>query len=155
MADVLPGARAALTPDGQPATPQYYRFFARLGNSAGGASAADIAALQAQLNALQAEIDALPSGNYPTLQAESPLILQGLLQNGFAKILWNGTTSDVPEGTSNLYFTDARAASAAMTPTVIASGETFTVPDATQCVWVVPITVDGDLVLDGDLAEAA
>lgn len=37
------------------------------------------------------------------------------------------------------------------TPVVIASGQTFTVPDNTQVLYNYPITVDGTLVVDGEL----
>lgn len=38
-------------------------------------------------------------------------------------------------------------------PTYIAEGETFTVPENTQALYVLPILVDGDLVIDGNLVE--
>ena len=37
--------------------------------------------------------------------------------------------------------------------TYIAEGETFTVPENTQALFVLPILVDGDLVIDGNLVE--
>lgn len=63
------------------------------------------------------------------------------------------TTDDLPEGVVNLYFTDTRARNAAMTPYYIAVGDTFTVPEYKQAVSAMPITVDGDLVVDGYLVE--
>ena len=38
-------------------------------------------------------------------------------------------------------------------PTYIGEGETFTVPENTQALYALPILVDGDLVIDGDLVE--
>lgn len=38
-------------------------------------------------------------------------------------------------------------------PTYIADGDTFTVPENTQALYVLPILVDGDLVIDGNLVE--
>ena len=38
-------------------------------------------------------------------------------------------------------------------PTYIAEGETFTVPANTQALYMLPILVDGDLVVDGTLVE--
>lgn len=111
MTSKLPGARAALVDNAGVMTPQFYRYFAGLERQQdGNASIADLSAINAQLAALQAEIDALPAdGSYPTLQVIAPLVSQGLLQNGFAQLAWNGTTDDVPEGSENLYYTDARA----------------------------------------------
>lgn len=105
----LPAARAAFTDQGGRPTPEFYRFLealsvAQLGNL----SAGDLDAINAQIAELRAEIDAIPAGEYPTLRITPPLTMQGLLQNGFALLGWNGTTTDVPEGT-NLYYTDARA----------------------------------------------
>src|SRR4051812_4105321 len=40
---------------------------------------------------------------------------------------------------------------ATYTPIVIASVETFTVPENTQMLYAVPITADGTLVVDGEL----
>lgn len=37
------------------------------------------------------------------------------------------------------------------TPIVIALGDTFIVPDNCQVLYSVPIQVDGDLIIDGDL----
>lgn len=110
MTAKLPGARADLN-DGGPMRPEFYRYFAAQNQLQGGnASASDIAAINARIAALQAEINALPeSGGYPTLRVLAPLKSQGLLQNGFAQLSWAGTTDDVPEGTTNLYYTDARA----------------------------------------------
>jgi len=85
---VLPSARAAAVDSQGAMTPQFFRFFQALSDAqAGNASAADIAAINAQLAELQAEIDALPqSSGYPKLQATYPILSQGLLQNGFAKL---------------------------------------------------------------------
>lgn len=108
MTDKLPGARAALVDKAGITTPPFYRYFQALERLlAGTASAADIAAINAQISAIQAEIAALPKASFPTLQVSAPLTSAGLLQNGFARLGWKGTTSDVPEGT-NLYYTDAR-----------------------------------------------
>jgi len=111
MANLIPGARAELIRGAGPAAPEFYRFFQALAQAQlGSASAADLTAINAQLAALQDEIDALPEGSgYPTLRITPPLTMQGLLQNGFALLGWDGTTDDVPEGTTNLYYTDARA----------------------------------------------
>lgn len=38
-------------------------------------------------------------------------------------------------------------------PTYIADGETFTVPANTQALYRLPITVDGELIVDGNLVE--
>lgn len=105
----LPAARAAFTDQAGRPTPQFYRFLESLSAAQGTYSSdADIAAINAQLAALQAEIDALPKDSaYPILQALAPIYSDGLLQNGFARLRWGGTTSDVPEG-SNLYYTDDR-----------------------------------------------
>lgn len=87
----LPAARAPFVEqDGRP-TPQFYRFIETLATAqTGNASASDIAAINAQLAALQAEIDALPeSSGYPKLQVTYPILSQGLLQNGFAKLAMN------------------------------------------------------------------
>lgn len=109
MTDKLPGARAALVDNAGVTTPPFYRYFQALERlQAGTASAADVAAINAQISAIQAEIAALPKSSFPTLQVSAPLTSAGLLQNGFARLGWKGTTSDVPEGT-NLYYTDARA----------------------------------------------
>lgn len=111
MTAKLPGARAALVDNQGVMRPEYYRYFAALENQqSGNASASDIAAINAKLAAIQDEINALPEGGgYPTLRVTAPLVSSGLLQNGFALLSWAGTTDDVPEGTTNLYYTDARA----------------------------------------------
>lgn len=87
----LPAARASFVEsDGRP-TPQFYRFLETLATAqTGNASATDIAAINAQLATLQDEIDALPeSSGYPKLQVTYPILSQGLLQNGFAKLALN------------------------------------------------------------------
>lgn len=91
MTAKLPGARADLIPGQGPMAPEYYRYFAGLERQQGdNASTSDIAAIDAQLATLQAEIDALPkSSGYPTLRITYPLLSQGLLQNGFAKLALN------------------------------------------------------------------
>lgn len=109
MADKLPGARAALVDGSGVTTPPFYRYFQALERlQAGTPIAADVAAVNAQIAAINAEIAAIPKSSSPTLQAAAPLTLQGLLQNGFARVGWAGTTSDVPEG-SRRYFRPARA----------------------------------------------
>lgn len=180
----LPAARAALVDSNGVATPAFYRFFAALQRAqSGNPSADEIAAINAQLAALQAEIDALPKGgSYPVLQVLGPLVSNGLLQNGFAQLRWNGTTNDVPEG-SRLYFTDVRAQEAvvdnAITPGVttkapsedavyrslasvavgapyyVPSGSTFTVPLNQQALFVDPIVLDGDMVINGRLIDVS
>ena len=109
MADKLPGARAALVDNVGVTTPPFYRYFQALERlQAGAASAVEVAAINAQIAVINAEIAALPKASFPTLQVSAPLTSAGLLQNGFARLGWKGTTSDVPEGT-NKYYTDARA----------------------------------------------
>lgn len=106
----LPAARAAFTDqDGRP-TPQFYRFLEDLAVAQNGSlSSGDLAGINAQIVALQEAVASIPDGQYPTLRVVAPLASAGLLQNGFAQLSWNGTTDDVPEGTTNLYFTNARA----------------------------------------------
>lgn len=110
MSVQLPGARATFVGSNGVPTPEFYRFLQGLQLlQVDNASQAQIDAINVQLAELQAEIDALPQGaGYPILRVLAPLMSDGLLQNGFAQLRWNGTTSDVPEG-SNLYFTDERA----------------------------------------------
>ena len=106
----LPQASARLVDRNGFPTREFYRFFQSLAStSQANSSAAAIAALQAAVAQLQEEIDSLPAGHYPTLQAIFPLVSDGLLQNGFAQLVWQGTTDDVPEGSTNEYFTDQRA----------------------------------------------
>jgi hypothetical protein len=106
----LPGARAAFTDQTGRPTPQFYRFLETLATAQLTLpTSADIATIEAQIAALQHEIDGIGSAEYPTLRVVAPLQSAGLLQNGFAQLSWNGTTDDVPEGTTNLYYTDARA----------------------------------------------
>lgn len=111
MTAKLPGARAALVDNQGVMRPEFYRYFLALEDQqAGSANADDLASITARLNELQAEINALPNGgSYPTLRVTQPLVSTGLLQNGLAVLSWAGTTDDVPEGTENLYYTDARA----------------------------------------------
>lgn len=105
----LPAARAAFTDQAGRPTPEFYRFLETLATAQlGNLSAGDLDQIEAQIEALQSAINGLPSAGYPRLDVQFPIKSQGLLQNGYAKLLWAGTTSDVPEGT-NLYFTDARA----------------------------------------------
>ena len=178
----LPAARAAFIDQTGRPTPQFYRFLETLATAqAANPDSADIAAINAELAALQAEIDALPKGgSYPVLQVLGPLVSNGLLQNGFAQLRWNGTTSDVPEG-SRLYFTDVRAQEAvvdnAITPGVttkapsedavsralastpvgapyyVPPGSIFTVPLNQQVPFVDPIVLDGDMVINGRLID--
>lgn len=86
----LPAARAAfIDPSGRP-TPQFYRFLETLTTAqAGNVSPDEITAINAQLAELQAEIAALPSAEIPKLQVTYPILSQGLLQNGFAKLALN------------------------------------------------------------------
>lgn len=130
----LPAARAAMVDSSGVATPEFYRFFAALQRAQNGnPSSAEIAAINAQLAALQAEIDALPKGgSYPVLRALAPLYSDGLLQNGFAQLRWNGTTSDVPEG-DNLYYTDERVR-AVLGRTIVG----FSYGDAPRTIYAVP-----------------
>lgn len=87
MTDKLPGARAALVDNAGVTTPPFYRYFQALERlQAGTASAADVAAINAQIAAINAEIAALPKSSFPTLQVSAPLTSAGLLQNGFAKL---------------------------------------------------------------------
>jgi len=105
----LPQASARLVDGNGFPTREFYRFFQSLASiQQTNSSAAQIAALQAAVTQLQEEIDNLPDGHYPTLRAIFPIVSYGLLQNGFAQLVWKGTTDDVPEGTSNLYYTDDR-----------------------------------------------
>lgn len=65
----------------------------------------------------------------------------------------DGTTDDVPEGTSNLYFTDLRAIEAA-TPPYYLDG-TYFVPEFKQTLFQFPIDIEdgSELVLEGMLIE--
>lgn len=105
----LPAARAPIADASGIATAPFYRFLQELQTMTGGAAnGGDVASLAAQVSALAGKVSALnASGGFPTLQVTPPLVSQGLLQNGFARLAWAGTTDDVPEG-ANLYFTDAR-----------------------------------------------
>src|SRR5574337_400499 len=86
----LPGARAAFIDQSGRPTPQFYRFLETLATAqAGNVSPDEITAINAQLAELQAEIAALPSAEIPKLQVEFPILSQGLLQYGFAKLALN------------------------------------------------------------------
>src|SRR5574337_1456859 len=86
----LPAARAALIDQSGRPTPQFYRFLETLTTAqAGNVSPDEITAINAQLAELQAEIAALPSAEIPKLQVTYPILSQGLLQNGFAKLALN------------------------------------------------------------------
>src|SRR5574337_19292 len=86
----LPAARAALIDQSGRPTPQFYRFLETLTTAqAGNVSPDEITAINVQLAELQAEIAALPSAEIPKLQVEFPILSQGLLQNGFAKLALN------------------------------------------------------------------
>lgn len=65
----------------------------------------------------------------------------------------DGTTDDVPEGTTNLYFTDLRAIMA-VTPPYYLDG-TYFVPEFKQTLFQFPIDVEdgSDIVLEGMLIE--
>lgn len=109
MSNPLPGARARIADANGLPTSEFFRFLQGLQRlQSGSASAADITELQNQIQAVQAEIDALPAEQgIPVLRVLAPLMSKGLLQTGLMTVGWNGTTSDVPEG-SRLYFTDPR-----------------------------------------------
>lgn len=155
MTDKLPRAQAALVDNAGVTTPPFYRYFQALDRlQAGTASAADIAAINAQIAAIQAEIAGLPKASYPTLQVSAPLTSAGLLQNGFAKLglatlddsgagtfklitrdsfgrlsgTKGGTTSDVPEGT-NLYHTAARVLATVLAGLSTATNAAITAAD--------------------------
>lgn len=84
----LPAARAAFIDQNGRPTPEFYRFLETLATAqAGSVSPDEITAINAQLSELQAEIAALPSAEIPRLQVEFPILSQGLLQNGFAKLV--------------------------------------------------------------------
>jgi hypothetical protein len=86
----LPAARAAFIDQSGRPTPQFYRFLETLATAqAGNVSPDEITAINAQLSELQAEIAALPSAEIPKLQVTYPILSQGLLQNGFAKLALN------------------------------------------------------------------
>lgn len=86
----LPAARAAFIDQNGRPTPQFYRFLETLATAqAGNVSPDEITAINAQLAELQAEIAALPSAEIPKLQVTYPILSQGLLQNGFAKLALN------------------------------------------------------------------
>jgi hypothetical protein len=59
-----------------------------------------------------------------------------LLQSGFAQLSWNGTTDDVPEGTTNLYYTAARI------DAEIAAHDTFPFFAADGSAAYIPLTSD-------------
>lgn len=152
----LPAARAAfIDPSGRP-TPQFYRFLETLTTAqAGNVSPDEITAINAQLAELQAEIAALPSAEFPKLQVTYPILSQGLLQNGFAKLAldqpvdsgggsllkivrdaWGRiagtstpTTTDLAEG-SNLYFTAARVLATALAGLSTATNAVITAADS-------------------------
>lgn len=146
----LPAARAALVDSSGVATPAFYRFFAQLQRAQNGNPSADeIAAINAQLAELQAEIDALSKGgSYPVLQVLGPLVSNGLLQNGFAQLRWNGNTDDVPEG-ARLYFTGARSYAAAKAQLHAGPGITITPDDGAQT-----LTLAANQSIDGGGAAA-
>jgi hypothetical protein len=86
----LPAARAAFIDQNGRPTPEFYRFLETLATAqAGSVSPDEITAINAQLAELQAEIAALPSAEIPRLQVTYPILSQGLLQNGFAKLALN------------------------------------------------------------------
>lgn len=156
----LPGARAQLADAGGITTPAFYRFFAALQDLQSG-GAIDVSALQAEVDALQAQVNGLPSAQYPTLQAQWPIVSQGLLQNGFANLVWQGTTDDVPEG-SRLYFTTARAYTAAKAALVAGPNVTITANDGAMTLTIAAagsaqtfnlITDDGDAFMTDDYAD--
>lgn len=190
MTTTLPAARAQfIDAQGRP-TPPFYRFLQNLKRvQEGDASDDDMAQLEQDIKTIAlalgsptgdvADIPPISSG-YPTLRVTAPFRLSGLLQNGFAILSWLGTTTDVPEG-ENLYFTDARAQSAAVdnaitpgvtnkapsedavakalakvasgVPYYVPAGDTFTVPLNQQALFSDPITIDGDLVVNGRLID--
>jgi hypothetical protein len=134
MSVQLPGARASFVgPDGRPTT-EFYNFLEGLQRlQSAYASQTQLAAINTQLAGLQAEIDALPtSAGYPILQALFPIVSNGLLQNGFAQLSWQGTTDEVPEGDTNLYYTQARFWAALKAALVENSNITLTPDDGAQ-----------------------
>jgi hypothetical protein len=133
MANRLPGARARIAgADGLP-TAEFYRFLQELQRAnTGGANPAAIAAINAELAKIEAIIGELPTVSFPTLIAQLPLKSEGFLQNGYAKLVWAGTTSDVPEG-SRLYYTDDRVR-AVLGRTIVG----FSFGDAPRAIYVVP-----------------
>jgi len=69
------------------------------------------------------------------------------------------TADDLGEGSTNLYYTDARAQSVVDSsigvPNYISSAETYTVPSNRQVLFSAPIDIDGVLEIDGSLIEVA
>src|SRR5574337_1178309 len=152
----LPAARAALIDQSGRPTPQFYRFLETLATAqAGNVSPDEITAINVQLAELQAEIAALPSAEIPKLQVEFPILSQGLLQNGFAKLALNQpgdsgggallkivrdawgritgtstpTTTDLSEG-ENLYFTAARVLATVLVGLSTATNAVITAADS-------------------------
>lgn len=129
----LPAARAAfIDKDGRPA-PQFYRFLESLATTqVASPTADDVAAINAALAKIDATLATSLAASFPTLLAQMPLKSMGLLQNGFAKLVWAGTTSDVPEG-SRLYYTDDRVR-AVLGRTIVG----FSFGDAPRTIYAVP-----------------
>lgn len=147
MADsvILPGARARLTnPDGT-CTGEFYRFFQRLAPSKALSDVAD--QVTNITNILNGGGAFLPATTH--LEAVDGLTSTGLLSTGFMSIsledVTQGTggtlqkitvdrkgrvvesspadTDDLPEGATNLYFTDARARAAVHPVLPVVTGE--------------------------------
>lgn len=136
MASRLPSARARIADESGVPTAEFYRFLAALQRAnTEGANPDTIAAINVELAQLSAAVDALPEVSFPTLIAQLPLKSDGFLQNGYAKLVWAGTTSDVPEG-SRLYFTDPRVYAAVKAMLAGSAVVSIVADDATQTVTI-------------------
>lgn len=96
-----------------------------------------------------------PSGDLTTITPGTAATLQKTAFDAYGRRTNEAaaTTDDLPEGSTNLYYTDTRARTAAIAPTLVQTGETFVVPANKQVLFSLPITVDGTLQVDGYLVE--
>lgn len=195
MTTTLPASRVRFTDAAGRPTPEFYRFLQTLKRvQDGSASDDDLAEVQNEIKGIAialgsptGDVEDIPpiSSGYPTLKVTAPLRLSGLLQDGFAVLSWSGTTDSVPEGETNLYFTDERAQAAAVdnaitpgvtnkapsedavakalanvaagVPYFIPDGENYTVPNNIQALWTLPIELEGDatITVNGELVGVA
>jgi hypothetical protein len=68
-----------------------------------------------------------------------------------------GTSGQVlsTDGAGNLSFTTVSSGGGGQMPYYIPSGETYTVEENKQGLFTIPITIDGDLVVNGILAQVS